>query len=99
MAVKYEHAVTRLQALMQDSRTVKRSSDVCCVDCVAVITERDVLALSKSPFVVQLFYSLQSKHSIFLVSTNCSCPMLTVSIYCHDPAKLMYVLCCGSCHA
>jgi len=35
---------------------------------VAVVTERDVLALSKSPFVVQLFYSLQSKHSIFLVS-------------------------------
>ena len=35
-----------------------------------VVTERDALAVSKSPFVVQLYYSLQSKHSIFLVSNN-----------------------------
>lgn len=39
--------------------------------CIAVVAERDALALSKSPFVVQLFYSLQSKYSIFLVSANC----------------------------
>jgi len=45
-----------------------RSVIVLCFQRVAVITERDVLALSKSPFVVQLFYSLQSKHCIFLVS-------------------------------
>ncbi|XP_055931434.1 serine/threonine-protein kinase greatwall-like [Argiope bruennichi] len=32
-----------------------------------VLTERNALALSRSPFVVQLFYSMQSKNSIFLV--------------------------------
>ena len=32
-----------------------------------VIAERDALAVSKSPFVVKLFYSLQSKEHIFLV--------------------------------
>ncbi|CAL1266255.1 unnamed protein product [Larinioides sclopetarius] len=32
-----------------------------------VLTERNALALSRSPFVVQLFYSMQSKTSIFLV--------------------------------
>ena len=32
-----------------------------------VITERDALAVSKSPFVVKLFYSLQCKEHIYLV--------------------------------
>ena len=32
-----------------------------------VIAERDALAVSKSPFVVKLFYSLQSKEQIYLV--------------------------------
>ncbi|XP_035234136.1 serine/threonine-protein kinase greatwall-like [Stegodyphus dumicola] len=35
-----------------------------------VLTERDALALSRSPFVVQLFYSLQSKTNIYLVSID-----------------------------
>lgn len=30
--------------------------------------ERDALALSKSPFVVQLFYSLQTATKVYLVS-------------------------------
>lgn len=32
-----------------------------------VVTERNALALSHSPFCVQLFYSLQTSHSIYLV--------------------------------
>ena len=32
-----------------------------------VIAERDALAVAKSPFVVKLFYSLQSKDSIYLI--------------------------------
>ena len=32
-----------------------------------VIAERDALALSKSPFIVRLFYSLQSKSNVYLV--------------------------------
>ena len=32
-----------------------------------VIAERDALAVSKSPFVVKLFYSLQSKENVYLV--------------------------------
>lgn len=32
-----------------------------------VIAERDALAVSKSPFVVKLFYSLQSKEHVYLV--------------------------------
>ena len=32
-----------------------------------VIAERDALAIAKSPFVVRLFYSLQSRQQIFLV--------------------------------
>lgn len=32
--------------------------------------ERDALALSKSPFVVHLYYSLQSAFKIYLVTTN-----------------------------
>lgn len=32
-----------------------------------VTNERNALALSKSPFCVQLFYSLQSNHSVYLV--------------------------------
>ncbi|XP_042897815.1 serine/threonine-protein kinase greatwall isoform X2 [Parasteatoda tepidariorum] len=32
-----------------------------------VLTERDALAVSRSPFVVQLFYSMQSQNSIYLV--------------------------------
>ena len=33
-----------------------------------VQAERDALALSKSPFVVHLFYSLQSASNVYLVS-------------------------------
>ena len=36
----------------------------------AVIAERDALAISKSPFIVNLFYSFQSKDKIFLVGTS-----------------------------
>ncbi|ESO01110.1 hypothetical protein HELRODRAFT_82333, partial [Helobdella robusta] len=32
-----------------------------------VTTERDALAISKSPFIVRLYYSLQTKQSIFLI--------------------------------
>lgn len=32
--------------------------------------ERDALALSKSPFVVHLFYSLQTATKIYLVTPN-----------------------------
>jgi serine/threonine-protein kinase greatwall len=32
-----------------------------------VVAERDALAVSKSPFVVKLFYSLQNKEQVFLV--------------------------------
>lgn len=32
--------------------------------------ERDALALSKSPFVVHLYYSLQSTFKIYLVTSN-----------------------------
>lgn len=32
-----------------------------------VVAERDALAISKSPFVVKLFYSLQSKEHVYLV--------------------------------
>lgn len=33
-----------------------------------VQAERDALALSKSPFIVHLYYSLQSANNIYLVS-------------------------------
>lgn len=33
-----------------------------------VVTERNALALSRSPFCVHLFYSLQSLSSVYLVS-------------------------------
>lgn len=32
-----------------------------------VVAERDALAISKSPFVVKLFYSLQSKEHVYLI--------------------------------
>lgn len=35
-----------------------------------VVTERNALALSRSPFCVHLFYSLQSLSSVYLVSNN-----------------------------
>lgn len=34
-----------------------------------VQAERDALALSKSPFIVHLYYSLQSANNVYLVST------------------------------
>ena len=34
----------------------------------AVVAERDALAISKSPYIVHLFYSFQSRDRIFLVS-------------------------------
>lgn len=37
--------------------------------------ERDALALSKSPFVVQLYYSLQTAFKIYLVTTNAKIKM------------------------
>ena len=52
---------------------------VFCLCVYEVVTERDVLALSKSPFVVQLFYSLQSKQSIFLVCVINSCVLLLIA--------------------
>lgn len=33
--------------------------------------ERDALALSKSPFIVHLYYSLQSANNVYLVSVQC----------------------------
>lgn len=35
-----------------------------------VQAERDALALSKSPFIVHLYYSLQSANNVYLVSNN-----------------------------
>lgn len=35
-----------------------------------VIAERNVLALSQSPFCVKLFYSLQTVSSVYLVMVN-----------------------------
>lgn len=35
-----------------------------------VVTERNALALSRSPFCVHLFYSLQSLSSVYLVSNH-----------------------------
>ena len=35
----------------------------------SVVAERDALAISKSPYIVNLFYSFQSKDRIFLVSS------------------------------
>ena len=35
-----------------------------------VQAERDALALSKSPFVVHLYYSLQSASNVYLVSKH-----------------------------
>lgn len=37
--------------------------------------ERDALALSKSPFVVHLYYSLQTAFKIYLVTTNANIKM------------------------
>ena len=34
-----------------------------------VVAERDCLAIAKSPYIVNLFYSFQSKDRIFLVSS------------------------------
>jgi len=35
---------------------------------IPVVTERDAMAKVSSPFIVKLFYSLQSQHNIFLVT-------------------------------
>ncbi len=35
--------------------------------CFAVVSERNALALARSPFCVQLFYSLQTVSHVFLV--------------------------------
>ena len=32
-----------------------------------VVTERDALALAKSPFIVKLFYSFQSKQEVYFI--------------------------------
>lgn len=37
-----------------------------------VLAERDALALSNSPFIVHLYYSLQSQNNIFLVNNEIS---------------------------
>lgn len=40
--------------------------------------ERDALALSKSPFVVHLYYSLQTSFKIYLVRANAMINKMTV---------------------
>lgn len=48
---------------------VMKKSDMINKNMVAqVVTERNALALSRSPFCVHLFYSLQSASSIYLVT-------------------------------
>lgn len=48
---------------------VMKKSDMINKNMVAqVVTERNALALSRSPFCVHLFYSLQSVSSVYLVS-------------------------------
>ena len=42
---------------------------------LAVVAERDALAISKSPYIVNLFYSFQSKDRIFLVSLSNTCKL------------------------
>lgn len=39
-----------------------------------VQAERDALALSKSPFIVHLYYSLQSANNVYLVSKLLTVP-------------------------
>lgn len=41
-----------------------------------VQAERDALALSKSPFIVHLYYSLQSANNVYLVSKKNGCGVL-----------------------
>ncbi|KAF0298566.1 Serine/threonine-protein kinase greatwall [Amphibalanus amphitrite] len=48
-------------------KTVKKSEMVNKNMMEQVVTERDALALQRSPFCVQIFYSLQSANSIYLV--------------------------------
>jgi serine/threonine-protein kinase greatwall len=43
-------------------------SNLYIVNGFAVVMERNALALSHSPFCIQLFYSLQTSHNIYLVS-------------------------------
>ncbi|KAG1712145.1 Serine/threonine-protein kinase greatwall [Nymphon striatum] len=60
---KIDHPETLLYAIK-----VMRKSEMVNKNMVnQVIAERDALALTKSPFVVHLFYSLQSHHNIYLV--------------------------------
>lgn len=45
-----------------------------------VQAERDALALSKSPFIVHLYYSLQSANNVYLVSNS----VVGVFYYCAE---------------
>lgn len=51
--------------------------------CFAVVTERNALALSRSPFCVQLFYSLQTSSCVYLVSLCSKCSYLYCFIFCN----------------
>lgn len=62
-SVKYQQQEEQIYAIkvMEKSVMVRKNM------AQQVIAERDALAVSKSPFVVKLFYSLQSKEHIYLV--------------------------------
>ena len=51
--------------------------------------ERDALALSKSPFVVHLYYSLQSASNIYLVSEQ----LRTLASAVTEPSDLEHSIC------
>ena len=70
---------------------------------IAVVTERDAMARSVSPFIVQLYYSIQSQQNLFLVSMcetavmlqgtkifqHCTCPAGPVTYNFHLSCKHM----------
>ena len=53
-----------------------------------VVAERDALAISKSPYVVHLFYSFQSKDKIFFVSILI---LLGVGVFLHPLSRVVYM--------
>ena len=55
----------------------------------SVVAERDALAISKSPYIVNLFYSFQSKDRIFLVSSM-TCINLFLIFFSY-PVEYMYL--------
>lgn len=70
---------------------VMKKSDMINKNMVAqVVTERNALALSRSPFCVHLFYSLQSTSSIYLVRQQNYCLLNIILIKYGNPMKLVH---------